>query len=187
MCDAPAGNSAGKIDNDRKSNEKDGPIFGLQKLIEILEHPGIGLGYLTKKMKPTLVKLTIGLPTEHPVLSPDLLKEGNVTAATPGVSNRLTKPVCASHSVAKAVMAHLDNHGYDGNQQEIIDTLVGNLQRNKTAKNPDEFNGARLIVHGSSKSNTTVEGYVEIEIKVQTQWGKTVDNVNNMCTIPITL
>merc|ERR1719154_1029413 len=107
-------------------------------------------------MKPTSAKLTSGLPTEHPVLDPKLLKEDNVTAATPTVSNQHTEPVCASHSLAKAIMALLDKYGWDAKQEEVIKALVEQLQSNGQAKNPDEFTGKSLIVKVSSKSNPKV-------------------------------
>lgn len=136
---------------------------GLAEFKKILEDPDIRLNYLAQKMK---AHLTIGLPAAHPELPQDLLNEPNKTASRAVVSNQSTEPVCASHSVAKAVVEIFHDQGYDSNQQKIIEALVNSHQQNRKAKNPDEFNEKRIKANIVKQDDADIKGEIEIEIKV---------------------
>jgi len=159
-------------------------VNGLDELQKILNDTDIGLHWLDQQMSSALGKPTISLPTSFPDIPddiPDLLKEQlrdqTATASKPFVSEQ-AGPVCASHSVGKAIIDILDDLGFNADQDEIINRLVMEVQNGRFAKNPDEFKGKKINVCITEKDGAKKVDEVKIELRVLTHWGD-VDRDNN--------
>jgi len=144
---------------------------GYQSLVDILRDESVDLTSLALTLKPlTKGDLNIGLPTSHYVI-PDL-DEQSKTGSLAHPSNQGQTLTCASHSVGKAILEILDSVGWNGNQDEIIKTLIAIGQPDGLAQNPDIFNNEILKVKVFSKEDPGMNGDVRLEIRIQNRWGK---------------
>ena len=138
----------------------------LRALVAILEDGDIGLKALARKMKMGNEK--IGLPKEHFIIP-------GFTAAPAVVSQQGNKPVCASHSVAKAIVEIFDDYGYDCNQDKATNALLQAVQSDGKPRNPDEFDNKVILVEINKKGDTSIIR-MKIHVKVQTEWAPAGNN-----------
>merc|ERR1711892_610432 len=132
-------------------------VDGYQSLVDILNHEDVDLTSLAQDLKPlTKGDLNIGLPTSHYVI-PDL-DEQSKTGSLAHPRNQGETLTCASHSVGKAILEILDSVGWNGNQDEIIKTLIAIGQPDGLAQNPDIFNNEILKVKVVSKEDPGMNG-----------------------------
>jgi len=150
-----------------KHNELSKPGDGLEKLIKVLMSEEVELYHLAQKMKSNHQKQSIGLPKTHHKI-PDLQKQ-SVTSTPSSVSDQGSPPICASHSVGKAVQEIIDDLGFNSVQQKIIDALQAEVQPLGQRANPNEFNNKSIKVD-IEKDNPENKETVEIQIGVQTDW-----------------
>merc|ERR1711892_999978 len=151
-------------------------VDGFAEFKKILEDPAIRLDYLTQNMKPLKPHLTIGLPATHPELPQDLLKKPMKTASLAVVSNQFNEDVCASHSVARAVVEILHDKGFDSNQQKITEALVDSHKIDKEGKrkpkDPNEFDKYIIKINIVKQVDPEINREITVELKVQTQWAE---------------
>ena len=76
--------------------------------------------------------------------------------------------VCASHSVATAVKETVNDLGYNCYMDKIIVDLKDTIKQDKVM-NPDEFNKTKIKVFVENKTDKTVKGNINIELRVQTE------------------
>merc|ERR1712126_258962 len=97
-------------------------VDGHQALVDILKHAG-AKAVACKLIRPVQPEMiNIGLPSSYYTI-PNL-GEQNKTGAQAYPSNQGQTLTCASHAVGKAVVEIFDSVGWDGSQEEIIETLI---------------------------------------------------------------
>jgi len=155
----------------------------VQRLVDILDDDEVGEHSLARKLKPVKPGvLNIGLPDTHYKIQG--LQEHDKTGAMAYPSNQGQTLTCASHAVGKAILEILDSVGWDADQQTIIDALVEKFQRNGQPENPDIFNNEIVKVKVTNKEVLERSGVIDLEIKIQTHFGKVLDS-HAFKTIPI--
>ena len=144
----------------------------------------VNLNHKTKEKPEILGMLKIGLPTSHYII-PLLQEQKNVTASSAFASKESDLPICASHSVGKAVQEILHGIGWESEKHKIIDALIAAVQQDGKPKNPDEFNEKKIKVNIAKQDDAENQGEVEVEVKVQTDWGVIDDSNHTLNTIPV--
>jgi len=76
---------------------------------------------------------------------------------------------CASHAIGKAIQRILHLCGFDGNQEEIIQTLIKKVQPALGPKDPDAFHGITIAAN-IEEHKTGKKHNVSILLNVQTDW-----------------
>ena len=110
--------------------------------------------------------------------------ELRLVTATPATTSNKRGLVCASHAIGKAVVEILDIIGWDADQEKIIADLVAIVQPNQQAENPDKFNKVRIKVFIRNREEAEKITDIDIEIRVQTRFGKKLDRPHTYSTIP---
>jgi len=76
---------------------------------------------------------------------------------------------CASHAIAKAILMIINLCGFDGNQEEIIQTLIKKVQPNLGPRYPKAFHDITIAAY-IEEHKTGKKYNVDIRLNVQTDW-----------------
>ena len=81
---------------------------------------------------------------------------------------------CASHAIAKAIIAILDKAGFDAQQDKVVKSLKA-LFPDDCARNPDEFHDKDITV---TETNSRKNIKVKISITTKQKWIEPINDNN---------
>ena len=109
-----------------------------------------------------MVSLSVLTETKLPKYSPEVKYIREAPGQEPTWSNQYQDPACTKHSVGKAIVAVLNDHGLNCNQDKIIEALGDNAR-----KYPWEFHQKVIKVLVTEKEGQNEPFEVQLYIQVK--------------------
>ena len=157
---------------------KDRPA-ALMRLSEAFAHQNVALHPLANDLKEMAEVKKKQMPASGPILQPlqppDLIQSTTPATGTLPIVDSQVGDTCASHAIAKAVLAILDKAGFDAQQDKVVTSLKA-LFPDNSAHNPDEFHDKDITV---TETNTGKEIRVKINITTKIKWIEPLNSKDN--------